>query len=63
TRCGRIIIVGCSSGYKHDVAAFAKWPGDRPHFTEGASTATGVGVDDDVFDQAAADAFIDEMQD
>ncbi|MCI05330.1 hypothetical protein A2U01_0026381 [Trifolium medium] len=40
-------------------------PGDRPPFGEGASTAAaaaGDGVDDDAFDQAAADAFIDDEE-
>ncbi|MCI21176.1 hypothetical protein A2U01_0042340, partial [Trifolium medium] len=42
--------------------AHLAWPGDRPHFSEGAD---GDGADDDAVDDAAADAFEDddEMQD
>ncbi|MCI81184.1 hypothetical protein A2U01_0102456, partial [Trifolium medium] len=41
---------------------FANWPGDRPPFGEGVSTAA-AGADDEDADEAAANAFIDEGDD
>ncbi|MCI46303.1 hypothetical protein A2U01_0067543, partial [Trifolium medium] len=38
--------------------AHIAWPGDMPHFGDGAGTSAG--ADDDVADAAAAAAFIDE---